>query len=229
LLRSKLKKEWLKIPKLLKRFRKNKMAIMQVVRLVVGSLSANSYLVAGEKNLSIIDPGDDANFIQNEIAKLNILPDKIILTHGHFDHLLAAIELKLSFDIPIFMDKNDEFLLKRAEESAKYFTNVNLPAPVKADRYFKKTIVAGDNKFKIIKTPGHTPGSVCLYSEYEKIIFVGDLIFAGGGIGRYDFNYSNKGKLTESVEKILKLPRETVVYPGHGDSTTIGNFLKYYL
>ena len=173
----------------------------------------------------IIDPGDDAEYIYNTINTLNLQPQAILATHGHFDHLGAVNELKLAFKIPFCMHQKDEVLLQWFRKSTLHFTKVDPgPAPI-IDKYLGTKYL----KFKIILTPGHTPGSVCLYSPKNKIIFVGDLIFKGGGVGRWDFPYADKKLLEKSVQRICKLPDETLVYPGHGEPTTIGEFKKDYL
>jgi glyoxylase-like metal-dependent hydrolase (beta-lactamase superfamily II) len=198
---------------------------MVIKRLVVGQLSSNCYLVTVENDDTlIIDPGDDADYIQRKIADERLNPVSIIATHGHFDHILAVVELKLAYNIPYLMSKSDEFLLGRTQSSTEYFTGgTDAVSPTKIDSGLDaNTISIGSVRFKVIKTPGHTPGSVSLYCKKEKVLFVGDLIFAGGGIGRYDFVYSSKKDLIKSIENIIKLPDDTIVYPGHGDQTTIG-------
>lgn len=195
---------------------------LQVEKLPVGQLNTNCYLVHQNKKCLVVDPGDAAELISRRIKELDLSPQAIIATHAHFDHIAAVNELRLAFQIPFLMDREDELLLKWFRKSTLYFTKVDPGPPPKVDEYLNsKTKVFA---FKIIKTPGHTPGSVCLYSKENKIVFVGDLIFAGGGIGRTDFSYSNKQDLKKSIKKVTKLPKEIVVYPGHGEPTTIGEF-----
>jgi glyoxylase-like metal-dependent hydrolase (beta-lactamase superfamily II) len=190
--------------------------------LTVGQLQTNCYLVYNDQNQEaiIIDPGDDADYIMRVISDLEVKPVKIIATHGHFDHLLAASELKLAFKIPFLMHKNDEALLKWMRKSCQYFCGFDPgPAP-KIDEYLEDKLKIQNEKFKIIFTPGHTPGGVTLYNKTQNIAFVGDTVFKDG-IGRYDFPYSDKEELFKSIQKILKLPKETIIYPGHGERTTI--------
>ena len=114
-------------------------------------------------------------------------------------------------------------------KSAKYFTGIDVDPPATIDEYLKNEIeIVKGSVFKVISTPGHSPGSVCLYSKKENIIFVGDLIFEGGYVGRTDFKYADDNKLHESINKILKLPKDTIVYPGHGNQTTIDAFSKTF-
>ncbi|QQS38488.1 MBL fold metallo-hydrolase [Candidatus Woesebacteria bacterium] len=204
---------------------------MKVIRLEVGQMKANCYLVIDEKHdsLLVIDPGDDAEYITRIISDLSAKPEAILITHGHFDHLLAATDLKLIYNIPIYMDKEDEFLLNNMEKSVKHYLNLDSPPRPQVDHYLENThLTIGNFNIKIVKTPGHTPGSVSLYIEDAKCIFVGDVIFNNGYVGRYDFKYSNKEKLFESIDTILTLPKETVVYPGHDTSTDIASLKKLF-
>lgn len=198
---------------------------MQVTALTVGQMAANCYLVWDPKSLKsiIIDPGDDAQFIQNRIRDFNLTPIKIIATHAHFDHLQAVLELQLAYNIPFVMHKDDIPLLTNYRSSTKYYTGFDPGPPPMPDNFLKhnQNLKTVNNSIKIIHTPGHTPGSICLYSKQEKILFSGDTIFAGGAVGRTDFSYSNAIKLGRSIFKVLKLPKDTTIYPGHGNSTTV--------
>lgn len=198
---------------------------MKVKRIKVGPLATNCYLVSNKKSILIIDPGDDHELIYSEVKKMDKNPAAILATHGHFDHLLAVNELKLALDIPFYLHKKDEELLNWMRRSSIKYTKIDPgPAP-KVDRNLKDgEAKIKDFKFKVIRTPGHTPGSVSLYFEREKTLFAGDLIFKGGGVGRYDFPYANKNDLLESIKRVLKLPGGTVVLSGHGEETTLEDF-----
>ncbi len=205
------------------------MSLLALRKLELGQLQTNCYLLSNKKTgqAIIIDPADDADYIIRIIEDNNLKPIKIIATHGHFDHVLAINELKLAYKIPFFLHKKDEFLLKYMRRSSKYFTGFDPgPAP-KPDGFLKEGEILA-HKLKIIHTPGHTPGSITLFNKSEKIAFVGDLIFSQGGIGRTDFSYSNKKDLEKSIQRILKFPEETIIYPGHGEKTTIGQFQRFY-
>lgn len=199
--------------------------------LPVGQLATNCYLVISDKQALIIDPGDDADFIMRIISDEDVTPRKIVATHAHYDHILAVTELKLAYKIPFLMHRKDEFLLKEMKKSAKYFSGISTDPIPKVDKYIKggDTLTINNQKLNIIDTPGHTPGSVTLYDDSSRSLFVGDLIFALGGVGRTDFRYSKAFDLKESIKKILKLPSETKVYPGHGEETTIGESRKYLI
>lgn len=194
---------------------------MTIRKLTLGELQTNCYLVYDEKTKEgiIIDPADDANFISEQTLSLNVNPKFIVATHGHYDHILAAWELQLAFNIPFFIHKDDLFLVKNLNKSASHWSSrkiVERP-PEKIDFLQEGESIVF---VKIIHTPGHTPGSVCLYNKEEKILFTGDTLFADG-IGRTDFSYSSAKDIKESVNKILSLPEETIIYPGHGENASI--------
>lgn len=196
---------------------------MGLDKLVVGSLQTNCYLVWDEetKKSVIVDPGDDSQFIIQRILDLDLQPQLIIATHGHFDHVLGATELKLCLKIPLFLHQNDLFLFKRAQKTSQYFTKVDGDPTLSVDSYTKagQKISLGTTNFKIIETPGHTPGSISIVGE--KAVFSGDVIFLDG-YGRTDYSYASEKDLEKSVKKILKLPYETIIYPGHGLEVTVG-------
>ena len=180
----------------------------------------NCYLVWDEvsKNCFIIDPADDAVFISEELLRLQLNPVAILLTHGHSDHTGAVLDLKLMYDIPLYASKLDNFLYDKKNK----LPSVNI---INIDLDTETDIYLGKEKIEIFKTPGHTPGSICFYTN--KLLFSGDTIFAYGW-GRTDLPYSNHNDLKNSIEKLIKLPKETTVLPGHEDATTIAGVTDYY-
>lgn len=201
--------------------------MIKVLKYSVGQLNANCYFAIDSKTkeTAIIDPGDDANYLSEKILQNDLKPNQIIATHGHFDHVMAITELRLNFKIPFLMNEKDKFIIKRTKKTAKYFTNqIELPSP-RIDRNLINSdyIYLGNDKLKVISTPGHTPGSICLYSKENNIVFTGDIIFADGYIGRTDFSYGDDNKLLSSINMILKLPNKTLVYPGHGEEFYVKN------
>lgn len=200
---------------------------LNVKGLVVGQLASNCYLVQNDDDLIIIDPGDDAEYIKDEVSKIDIKPSAIIATHGHFDHVMAARELQLVYKIPFIINEKDEFLVKRVASTASYFVGKNEALDPKISAYIDEEIILKDNKwFEVINTPGHTPGSVCLYNKKNGVLFAGDLIFEGGGVGRTDYKYGDSEVLMKSIKKIIKLPNDITVYSGHGSEFTIADFKK---
>lgn len=184
------------------------MDTLVIKTLPVGQMAANCYLVTHAGKTMIIDPGDDAEYITSHVTEQ---PSMIIATHGHFDHIMAAFALQLAYNIPFYMHPDDNFLLAQMQSSAKHFLGVRevdpppVPTPIK--------------NIPFIHTPGHTPGSICL--QFEGVLFVGDTIFAEGGVGRTDFSYSEPLKLAESIHRILSYRPETRLLPGHGEEVTV--------
>lgn len=203
---------------------------MEIKTLIVGELQTNCYLVFDEdsKEGVIIDPADDANYLSEQILRLGVKPTAIIATHGHFDHVLAAYELQMAFDIPFLVNSKDLFLLKNLQKNASFWTNRTIveKSPEKI-KFFKEgdQIKFGEESLKVIETPGHTPGGVCLYSRKDGVLFTGDTLFANG-VGRTDLSYSSEKDLLSSLKKLSQLPPETKIYPGHAELSTLKEALK---
>jgi len=204
----------------------------KVITLVVGQMQENCYLVYDSKSLEtlIIDPGDDADYIERIIGDNKLIPKLIIATHGHFDHIMAVTEIKLAYNIPFKIHKNDEFLVKNMASSAKHFLGIETDPPPIIDEFMesKSIIKIGDNSLQVIETPGHTPGSICLYNKKDNILFTGDLLFANGGVGRTDFSYSNGEELIKSLRTIFKLPQDTKIFSGHGRESNLKEEISYH-
>lgn len=198
---------------------------IHIERLVVGQMAANCYIVmenSSQKAL-IIDPGDDSEYIIDTIRTMGAIPESIIATHGHFDHLMAGRALEEAYDIPFRIHKSDVFLVDRMQESSRFFLgarSVDPPPRIQKTLEPGEVITVGEIRLTLIPAPGHTPGSICLYSRNERFAFVGDTIFAGG-VGRTDFSYASGGELRKSLKLILSLPDDTILYPGHGPSTSV--------
>ncbi len=196
---------------------------MKIITLSVGQVRTNCYLIEDNGEVGIIDPGDDGDYIIRIIQDLGAKPVWIVATHGHFDHLLAVTELALTYEIPFYLHHEDDFLLKRAGKTAKHFLNITAD-PILLDHLpltEKTKLSVGKIDFQIMETPGHSPGGICLYNRQEKVMFSGDLIFGRGLVGKTTMEYCSKEDLKKSIKKILKLPEETLVYPGHGEITTL--------
>ena len=201
--------------------------LLQIETIVVGQLQTNCYLVIDKKSSDclIIDPGADAENIQNRITDLKVNPKMIIATHGHFDHVLAVVDLQISFSIPFLINEKDIFLLKRMPETAEHFLKmkINTPVPIPDKKITEsQSISVGSLQFEILFSPGHTPGGISLYFKSEKLLFSGDTWFADGGIGRTDFSYSSLGDLHTSLKQLAALPDETGLFSGHGRGSNIG-------
>lgn len=194
---------------------------MKIEQLVVGDLGVNCYIVSCEKTKEavVIDPGDYAKSILDKIENLNIVA--IINTHGHADHIGANQKIKDATHADIMIHCNDAQMLLDPRLNLSVFLGEGIES-YPADRILNSgdTINVGDIVLKVIHTPGHTKGGICLYTD--GILFSGDTLFAES-IGRTDFPGGSMQELIHSVtEKLLTLPDDTRVLPGHGPSTTIG-------
>jgi glyoxylase-like metal-dependent hydrolase (beta-lactamase superfamily II) len=200
--------------------------------LVLGELQTNCYLLWEDENKEavIIDAADDGVAISEEIEKRGLKVKYILATHGHFDHNLGVLDLKLIYNIPYCASKKDLFLLKRQRETASYFLKKEIKVPnlTKIDIDLDSQIeIKLDKKIiKIIKSPGHTPGGLAFLAD--NLLFSGDTIFAHGMVGKTIFEYSSADDLKRSINSILNLPKDTVILSGHGDATTVGETLSYF-
>lgn len=195
---------------------------MIFISTIVGPLEVNCYILACEKTREgiVIDPGDDTDTIFQLIENHNIKIVEIIATHGHFDHIGRVASLKEKTGAPFAIHKAD---VCRVENLTSIVAPLGLQAdpPPKIDRFIDEgdTIVFGRETLNILHVPGHAPGNIALTWPGHAII--GDTVFAGS-IGRTDLEGSDLQTLMDSIHtKILTLPDDTVLYPGHGPDTTI--------
>lgn len=201
---------------------------MIIKRFIAGRLENNIYLVVDEKSgeAVLIDATQDLPEIQKAVKDLGVKVKYILLTHGHFDHILGLNSLKKSLNAPAVICKDDLVISDNINEFTRLF---GLPdsVPPKYDMYIKDgdEILLGSYKIKVIHTPGHTEGGVCYLVDGK--LFSGDTLFRGS-VGRTDLFGGNFGKLSDSIKnKLFKLDDKTEVFPGHGDMTTIGFEKKY--
>lgn len=197
---------------------------MKIEQLVVGPLGVNCYIVLCEdtKQAAVIDPGENAEKILRELKGVNVVA--IVNTHGHADHIGANARIKEKTQAPIFIHEADAPMLSDARLNLSAFMGEEILSPV-ADRILKSgdTIVIGGLRFCVLHTPGHTPGGICLLERDQSVLFSGDTLFAES-VGRTDFPGGSMAQLVEAVQnKLMILPDDTKVLPGHGPATTIGH------
>jgi hydroxyacylglutathione hydrolase len=174
---------------------------MEIKRIIVGQLSTNCYLLVDDGQLAIIDPGDETGTIESEISKIGAIPQFIINTHCHFDHIGANGALKEKFHIPVLIAEN--------EKGSAGFS---------ADKFLKdgQELKIGGSILKIIDTPGHTKGSICLFGD--NFVFSGDTIFAES-FGRTDLPGGSDKDMRASLQKLdCLIKQDTTICPGHGDT-----------
>ena len=194
--------------------------------LPVGPLQCNCSVVGdeGTREALVIDPGDDIDEILKLIRKHALTVKQIIITHAHIDHVGGAMKLRKATGAPILLNQNDYALLKMLDAQAAWIGMAS-PGNVEIDQSLADAdkVKAGSLEADVLHTPGHTEGSICLYFAPEKKLIAGDTLFAGS-IGRTDLPGGSMQKIINSLhERVLALPDETVVVPGHGPLTTIGD------
>ncbi len=191
---------------------------MKFEALTVGTLAVRCYLIYCEetKEAAIVDPGGDEGRILARIKELGLKPKYILATHGHADHVCGAWWLRRKLDLPVAMHEADDAFFRR-EEAASIFFAWGFTPNEPADLLLKEgdLIPLGLSvNLRVIHTPGHSPGSVCFYDQ-EKHLFTGDTLFVGA-VGRADLPGGDFQQMLRSIkEKILPLPEETIICPGH--------------
>lgn len=200
---------------------------MNLKRLILGELETNCYLVWGENGDGIvIDPADGAEEILAAIRERAILVKAVVLTHVHFDHMLAAEAVCDATGAPLFVGVGDQDALTDSNRNLSGWFSPGKEIFINKAECLRDgdTISIGNEIFTVIETPGHTPGCICLHSG--NTLFSGDTLFCSS-IGRLDFPGGDVEAMELSLARLLQLPAETVVYSGHGPSTTIGREKKY--
>lgn len=196
---------------------------MIIEKLAVGPFDTNCYIVGSEstKEGMIIDPGDKAKEILKKVEDLRLDIKLIALTHGHLDHIGALKKVKEATGVEVAVHADDAKSVG-GKQPLSIMLGLFYPTPPSPDRVLKDgdSIEVGDLHFAVLHTPGHTPGGICLLGE--GVVFSGDTLF-NCGVGRTDLPGGNYDKLMGSIQtKLMTLPDDTIVYPGHGPDTTIG-------
>jgi glyoxylase-like metal-dependent hydrolase (beta-lactamase superfamily II) len=200
---------------------------MIIRNVITGQLEANCYIVTDEKDTDalIIDPGDEPEKINAAVDEHGLNPAYIVLTHAHYDHVCAVKELKDAYGPLLVMHLDEQAIYEKTKRlciSWGYEQN-DFPSP---DRAVSEgdTITVGTTIFLLMHTPGHSPGSICLYSG--NTLFTGDTLFSGS-VGRTDLHGGDDEKLRSSLKRIMSLPADTRIFCGHGKETTVAHEMSH--
>lgn len=191
---------------------------MEWKQLPLGPLQTNCYLLIKNDSCLIVDPGNESEKIIQYIDQLQVKPLAILLTHAHYDHIGAVDVVRNHYQIDVYIHKEEDSWLPSLELNGGQLS-IN-----RADHLFTTDgeQKIGDFTFELLHTPGHSPGGVSFYFKNDRAVFTGDALFQRS-IGRTDFRFGNHQQLLDSIQtKLLTLPEDTVVLPGHGPATTIG-------
>lgn len=200
------------------------MSDIKIGKMTLGMCQTNCYFIfrEGEENCIVVDPADRGAFLVEKLKENGHTVEAILLTHGHFDHLLGAEKMRELTCAKVYALAEEEPLLLNAGENLSGAWAE--PVTLKADEFLKdgQEVTIGGKTFKVLHTPGHTKGGCGFYFEEAGILISGDSLFQES-IGRTDFPGGSMSELVRSVkEKFLTLPEDTRVFPGHGGSTTVG-------
>lgn len=201
--------------------------MIKVKKIISGRMEVNCYIVydANTKKCIIVDPGEDGDLVINEVKKEDLIPEMLVNTHGHYDHILSNEKIRSEFDIPLAAHKDEIQMLADPQRNASalfgYPVSVKTPEIVLED---DQKVDLSFTSFKVIHTPGHTKGGICLL--FDDFIITGDTLFAGT-IGRTDFPGGDYEEMKRSLQRIKVLNPNTIIYPGHGSITTIANELRH--
>lgn len=206
------------------------MSDFRIRTFVLGGVSTNCYLVYNHstKKAVIIDPADNGAYILQKCRELEVTPEAILLTHGHFDHILAAEDICRAFHCKVYAGRNEDRMLQDPSLNLTGTLGTE-QMTVNADYLVRdgELLHLIGFEWKVLETPGHTEGSVCYYVEKEGVLISGDTLFAES-LGRTDLPTGSVQKIIASItEKLLVLPEDTMVYPGHGEQTTIAHERQY--
>ena len=196
---------------------------IDIRRVICGVIQENCYIVQaeGRDDCIVVDPGDDYSKLKAAIGDRRV--GAVLLTHGHFDHIMAAGQMAKDFGAPVYVGAEDAQMLNDITKS-DYTGMLGLARadwPVIDAAPFPESLQVCGMDFTVLPTPGHSRGSVCLYLQDEAVLFSGDTLFRAG-YGRLDLYGGRMGDMLRSLKALFTLPGNVKVYPGHGEATTIG-------
>lgn len=199
--------------------------MVEWVQIPLGPLQTNAYLVYNDKNdCIVIDPGAEGERLNNIIAKQHFQPLAILLTHAHFDHIGAVDAVRDQWGIPVYLHSAEKDWLQRPSLNGSMYFGIAEPVVAKEAEQIihgEHELSIGSFTINVMETPGHSPGSLSFYFSDSNVVFAGDALFAGS-IGRTDLPGGNHQQLLDSIHnRLLRLPEDTIVAPGHGPETSI--------
>jgi len=198
-------------------------SLVKIHTLVVGRLQTNCYILQSDSAALIVDPGDEPGRILRFLNDIGVKPSQIIATHTHFDHVLGLDRILSELKIPFLIHHDDLSMLESMQSRVRQIMGFEVPPPPKVDSYLKDgdLLKIGDETIRILHTPGHSPGSISLCGD--GYVLTCDALF-NQSIGRTDLPGGDLETLMHSIrERLFKLDDKTIVYPGHGPETTIGD------
>lgn len=202
---------------------------MNIMSMILGPVGTNCYFLVNEdtKEAIIIDPADNASAIKQKLIQSGLEPVAILLTHGHFDHIMAAKEIAEEYSILIHAFYEEWDLLKDPSLNGAYLIRSKFTLNPHKELRANDLLHMAGIELLVIHTPGHTRGSVCFYHKESQTLISGDTLFKES-VGRTDLPTGNSETIKKSIsERLFQLDDATKVYPGHGESTTIGHEKKY--
>ena len=199
---------------------------MKIFTVCPKSFASNTYLLVSGSSAIVIDPSVSIDAIEKRLAEQNATLIGALLTHGHFDHIVSIDTLRERYDVPVYIHSNDACMLTDGNLNGFYlfFERDCIHSP--ADILFEdgETISVGEESLTVLHTPGHSQGSSCFIFKDEQgapTIITGDTLFSNS-VGRCDLYGGNVSELRKSIEKLSRFNRDTIIYPGHGESSTLG-------
>lgn len=198
---------------------------MKIEKFVLGMVRTNCYLIQNEesKETVIVDPAIAPDYLIDSMIREGLIPKAILLTHGHFDHIMGIDILAREYKIPVYAYEEEKLIIENSSMnlSDQFGEGYTYDKVIYVKNGVTLTLAGYD--FKVIATPGHTIGGCCYYVAAEEVLFSGDTLFCGS-VGRSDFPTGSGATLVQSIkEKLMCLPENTVVYPGHEGMTTVGD------
>jgi len=198
---------------------------MEIINLYPGSFGSNCYVLLSDGRAAVVDPSANAQTILEEIEARGAVLDLILLTHGHFDHILSLDELREASGAPAYIHESDADMPGDPHKNAFYhfFGQMRTFGPPEYTLRDGETLMLGKTVIRTVHTPGHTKGSVC-YLCGEELLLTGDTLF-DGSFGRFDLYGGNAETLFASLASLRSLPSRLTIYPGHGNDTLLGDAL----